>query len=245
MKEPVYEITEEQIVRLVQSVLSERKVIKVPNSQPAPPPAPPMGGGPDMGGAPPMGGPQDMGPGPMGPSGEPDPAGEPMGPPDMGGQDNQFDHNFDAGVEADEDSDPKTYIQQLTGKLSQSLNSFNTEQGSDPGLNKYVAAMIIQATCKNLEQADKDELIEKIKKAQTTDETPTEETPEMGNGTGEGMEGDMGGTGEPPAVNERVYSKKQLKEMMTDTVSSERDDIGSKEINTKSPFSGKIFDRKR
>lgn len=31
----------------------------------------------------------------------------------------EFDTNFDAGVEADEDEDPKKYIQQLTGKLSQ------------------------------------------------------------------------------------------------------------------------------
>ena len=41
----------------------------------------------------------------------------------------EFDTNFDAGVEADEDEDPKKYIQQLTGKLSQELGKYNNELG--------------------------------------------------------------------------------------------------------------------
>ena len=51
-----------------------------------------------------------------------------MPPYDEGGengfppeQDGDFGGGFDAGVEADEDEDPKRFIQQLTGKLSQSL----------------------------------------------------------------------------------------------------------------------------
>ena len=56
---------------------------------------------------------------------------------------NQFDTNFDAGVEADEETDPKRYIQQLAGKLSQSLRSYNSELPSpDTDLNKYVMGMI-------------------------------------------------------------------------------------------------------
>ena len=57
---------------------------------------------------------------------------------------NQFDSNFDAGVEADEETDPKRYIQQLTGKLSQSLNKFNDEQGNDEGLSKYVGKIMLE-----------------------------------------------------------------------------------------------------
>lgn len=248
MIERVYDISEAEIVRVVKNVLNERKVIKLPQSQQAPQPAPmpaepaPMGPDPMQGQdpsmcGPQMGGPQDGGQeGPFGTNGIPDEPG-----PDGS---EQFDHNFDAGVEADEDSDPKRYIQQLTGKLSQSLNSFN-EQNPDAGLCKYVAAMIIKATCKNLEQGDKDELIEKIKQAQS-DGMPAEETPEdAGSGMGEGTEGDMGETNEMPPVNERVYSKRQLKEMMIDNTSSERDDIGPKGINTSSPFAGKIFNRKK
>ena len=89
-----------------------------------------------------------MQPAPMDPSmQDPQMGDDLLGDPGMeGGEgENQYDTNFDAGVEADEDSDPKTYIQQLTGKLSQSLNSFNDEQGPDAGLNKYVASMIVAA----------------------------------------------------------------------------------------------------
>lgn len=80
-------------------------------------------------------------------------------PDDNGG--NEFDTNFDAGVEADEDSDPKKYIQQLTGKLSQKLDSYNKEN-NDPDLSKYVAGMIVSQAVKNLGDDDKKEIIDKI-----------------------------------------------------------------------------------
>lgn len=73
----------------------------------------------------------------------------------------QFDTNFDAGVEADEDTDPKKYIQQLTGKLSTTLHSFNNEN-DDEGLNKYVAKMIVKQTTKNLGDAAKKDIIKAI-----------------------------------------------------------------------------------
>ncbi len=48
------------------------------------------------------------------------------------------DEPFDAGVEADEESDPKTFIQQLAGKLGQSLRAYNGEQGNpDFDLEKF------------------------------------------------------------------------------------------------------------
>ena len=47
-------------------------------------------------------------------------------------------------LEADEETDPKKFIQQLTGKLSQSLNSYNNENGEpDVELGKYVLGMLI------------------------------------------------------------------------------------------------------
>lgn len=130
----------------------------------------------------------------------------------------QFDTNFDAGVEADEDSDPKHYIQQLTGKLSQSLNSFNNEQGGDSGLNKYVASMIIAASCKNLDDKAKKELIEKINSASSEpEEELTSDTEEESNDDTFSMD-DMEQTSqeEIPPMNERVFSKRDiLKEHMT------------------------------
>lgn len=85
-------------------------------------------------------------------------------PMDNMGQDNQFDTNFDAGVEADEDKDPKKFIQQLTGKLSQSLRKFNEDNGQpDVDLNKYVAGMIVKQAMEGLSQDDADEILDKVK----------------------------------------------------------------------------------
>lgn len=77
---------------------------------------------------------------------------------------NQFDTNFDAGVEADEEQDPKRYIQQLTGKLSQSLQKFTENNGQpDIDLNKYVAGMITKQAMKGLSEQDAEEIIDKVK----------------------------------------------------------------------------------
>ena len=114
-----------------ESMLSERKVLKVGSSQPqmpmdVDPNAMPQD--PNMGGMP-----MDDG---MGMDGQ-------MPPMDNGGS--EFDTNFDAGVEADEDEDPKKYIQQLTGKLSQELGKYNNELGEpDTELSKYVGGMIVK-----------------------------------------------------------------------------------------------------
>lgn len=74
-----------------------------------------------------------------------------------------FDTNFDAGVEADEETDPKKYIQQLTGKLSQTLNTYNNENGEpDTELGKYVLGMLIKQGTKGMDGKEKKELIKKI-----------------------------------------------------------------------------------
>ena len=77
---------------------------------------------------------------------------------------NEFDTNFDPGVEADEEQDPKKFIQQLTGKLSQSLRKYNENNGQpDVDLNKYVAGMITKQAMEGLSQDDAEEIIDKIK----------------------------------------------------------------------------------
>lgn len=91
-----------------------------------------------------------------------------------------FDSNFDPGVEADEETDPKRFIQQLTGKLSQSLNSYNNENGEvDQDLNKYVASMVVTQAAKGLDDKDRKEIIKKINTsdAEDTDEEMTDDVP--------------------------------------------------------------------
>jgi hypothetical protein len=132
-------------------------------------------------------------------------------PPMDNGQ-SEFDTNFDAGVEADEDTDPEKYIQQLTGKLSTTLNSFNSENGDDSGLNKYVAKMIVKAATKNMDDAAKKEIIKAINTSENPepeDNPETEQTDDMGNDTPDMQQGqDMG-----VPMQERVISKKRLAEM--------------------------------
>ena len=143
-----------------ESTLVERKVLKVGSSQPQMPIDSNMGmTDPNMGGEMPMG--DDM-----------------MDDPSMesdGGS--EFDTNFDAGVEADEDEDPKKYIQQLTGKLSQELGKYNNELGEpDTELSKYVGGMIVKQVAKNMGEDDKKELIKKIKMTDSEgDDEPIED----------------------------------------------------------------------
>ena len=98
-----------------------------------------------------------------------------MPPVEDEGMPTEFDSNFDAGVEADEDTDPKKYIQQLTGKLSQSLNSYNNENGEpDTELGKYVLGMLVKQGTKGMGEKDKKEIIKKI----NTDNSEDSEMPE-------------------------------------------------------------------
>lgn len=81
---------------------------------------------------------------------------------DMSGG-SEFDTNFDPGVDANEDDDPKKYIQQLTGKLSQSLRKYNNELPKpDDELCKYVAGMILKQTTEGLTDSDKKDIIDKV-----------------------------------------------------------------------------------
>ena len=164
---------------------------------------PMTGGDPMMGGDMPMQDPM-MGGDPM------------MGMPMDGGQ-NQFDTNFDAGVEADENADPKKYIQQLTGKLSQSLRNYNNGQPqADADLNKYVAGMIIKQAIDGLSPDDVQEVLSKVK---SNDDM---EQPQSSNDQAiEGQEPmDMPMDGQQPQFDgmesrQRSKSSKKLNETLT------------------------------
>ena len=94
--------------------------------------------------------------------GDPNGGMPPMGDPLSQG-DSEFDTNFDAGVDADENTDPKKYIQQLTGKLSQSLRKYNENLPKpETDLCKYVAGMILKQTTDGLTDSDKKDIIDKV-----------------------------------------------------------------------------------
>ena len=116
---------------------------------------PPAGMDAGMGGVPMDGGdPNMMGGDPMMGGGDPSM---------MGGEDMNYGADFDAGVEADENTDPKKFIQQLTGKLSQSLRKYNQSLPQpDADLDKYVAGMIIKQAIEGLPQEDVTEILDKV-----------------------------------------------------------------------------------
>lgn len=116
-----------------------------------------------------------------------DMSGQSMGTdPNMSDQQTNYDNDFDAGVEANEEEDPEKYIQQLTGKLSQSYNKYNESQPKpNVDLAKYVAGMILKQTTKGLEPEDKKEIMDKV--ADGDDVNTQEDT----NGDQQQSQGDM------------------------------------------------------
>ena len=97
-------------------------------------------------------------------------------PPADEGMPSSFDTNFDAGVNADEETDPKKFIQQLTGKLSQSLNSYNNEQEEpDTELGKFVLGMVIKQATKGMDEKDRKGIIKKLNTSNTGEDAEAPE----------------------------------------------------------------------
>ncbi len=166
---------------------------------------------------------QQMPPMDMQPDMEDDMGGGFMPQDGMGGETpNEFDADFDAGVEADEEQDPKKFIQQLTGKLSQSLQKYNDNNGQpDIDLNKYVAGMITKQAMKGLSEEDAQEIIDKVKSDEDFSMDNTQEMNDgarMMNGGEEGMTGNDEMTdGGGQQMNERYLKGKmgrQIKEIV-------------------------------
>jgi len=98
------------------------------------------------------------------------PAEEPMGdiPAEEPANDMPFEKEpFDAGVKADEETDPKKFIEQLSGKLGQSLRQYTKEQGQpDFELEKFAINSVISATnTADMDEEDKNDIIKKINSA--------------------------------------------------------------------------------
>lgn len=164
-----------------------------------------MGGDPN-GAMPPMDDPNAMG-------GDPSMMGGDMG------NGSEFDTNFDAGVDADEDTDPKKYIQQLTGKLSQSLRKYNSNLPQpETDLCKYVAGMILKQTTEGLTDGDKKEIIDKIN---GDNGDFGGDIPSMDNDAQMGNDPNMGG-GEQPMM-ESINHRKLVNEIFQE-LTQKRDD---------------------
>lgn len=162
---------------------------------------------------------------------------------EMPNDDNKsFDNDFDAGVEADEENDPKKYIQQLTGKLSQKLRDYNESLGeTDEDLNKYVAGMIVKQATKGLDDDDKKEIISKINSDNESDDEPKDNSDEESNDL-DNIDDNM-----PMECKTIKCTKKQLSKLSEsfgingDIINKDRNEHGEKIDKTKknkvkSPF---------
>lgn len=121
---------------------------------------------------------------------------------DNGGNMNNFndDQGFDANVDADSETEPKKYIQQLTGKLSQELRKFNQEDNNqDNELNKYVLGMLIPQATKSMNDSDKNEIVKKIQKGNIEDFDDT-------NNSNDNFDDDIPLTSESKITNSTIES---------------------------------------
>ena len=125
--------------------------------------------------------------------------------PAMGG--NEYGADFDAGVEADEDTDPEKYIQQLTGKLTQVLRDFDENNGGNTDTDKFVLGMVLKQCIKNMGEDDRRDMIKKIKETPLPGEENTEEEMDAMNpgdapGESNGEPSENGGFGQPDIPEE-------------------------------------------
>lgn len=89
-----------------------------------------------------------------------------MGEPDMGQEQDETNvfgkEKFDAGIDVDENEDPKKYIEKLTGKLAQKLRDYNSSE-TDNELNKFVINSLIPASVPQMDKDDAGDVIKKVK----------------------------------------------------------------------------------
>jgi len=100
----------------------------------------------------------------------------------MGSEKPFDDEPFDAGIDADETSDPKKFIQQLTGKLGQSIRKYESEIGqADLELEKFAINSVLSATnTAEMDSEDQKDIIDKVKTSGLENDVEPEAAPEMG-----------------------------------------------------------------
>lgn len=208
-------------------------MLKVASPQPPQAELPPMNNAPE----PPMGMEPDMGEGP-------EFAESPMGQPDLGNGEENYGPDFDAGVDANEEEDPKKYIQQLTGKLSQTLRKYNESLPEpDTDLCKYVSGMINAQTTEGLTQEDVDEIIDKIKSGKGNNDMQRDHN-EGEMPPSDGKPPMEGGSQQPPlsnGPNESFSHRRHLDEIFNDVIDKETDEMPKIKGDTRKSFRKKPF----
>lgn len=189
------------------------------------PPEPPMGGG-NMG---------QMG-GDMPPMNDNQP---PMGDD---GMNSEFDTNFDAGVDANEQEDPKKFIQQLTGKLSQSLRKYNNEQPQpDAELSKYVCGMIVKQAIEGLKPEDVEDILKKIKSDDDFNNDTPEDNQLNNNGGSEDMQPQTDQPEQMPMESLNRNHNQKIEEIFQDLISTEKEDTIERPLKRTNSFRHKPF----
>ena len=119
------------------------------------------------------------------------------------------DEPFDAGVDADEDTDPKKFIEQLTGKLGQSLRKYTEEQGGpDFELEKFAINSLLSAThTSEMDEEDKKDIIKKVNTAGNDDSEDSDlgnndDNTDSGNDGNDGSGNGFGDDTEPSNGND-------------------------------------------
>lgn len=164
----------------------------------------------------------------------------PMGDDEMN---SEFDTNFDAGVDANEQEDPKKFIQQLTGKLSQSLRNYNNEQPQpDAELSKYVCGMIVKQAIEGLKPEDVEDIMKKIK----SDDDFDNDAPEGDNQlNGNDNDADMQPqTDQPEQMSMESLNRnhnQKIEEIFQDLISTEKEDTIERPLKRTNSFRHKPF----
>jgi len=144
---------------------------------------------------------------------------------DNSADDKPFDDTpFDAGVEANEETDPKKFIEQLTGKLGQSLRAYTESQGQpDFDLEKFAINSVLSATnTGDMDDNDQGDIIKKVKssgKGNTNDgdQSGSDDNTDNSNGSDEfGDSDDMDefGDSEFESVNESTKDEDEVDGIM-------------------------------
>lgn len=164
----------------------------------------------------------------------------PMGDDEMN---SEFDTNFDAGVDANEQEDPKKFIQQLTGKLSQSLRKYNNEQPQpDAELSKYVCGMIVKQAIEGLKPEDVEDIMKKIKSDDDFDnEAPEGDNQLNGNEDGEEMQPHTDQPEQMPMESLNRNHNQKIEEIFQDLISTEKEDTIERPLKRTNSFRHKPY----
>ena len=164
--------------------------------------------------------------------------------PPMGddGMNSEFDTNFDAGVDANEQEDPKKFIQQLTGKLSQSLRNYNNEQPQpDAELSKYVCGMIVKQAIEGLKPEDVEDIMKKIKSDDDFDNDTPEDNQLNNNGESEDMQPQTDQPEQMPMESLNRNHNQKIEEIFQDLISTEKEDTIERPLKRTNSFRHKPF----